>query len=114
MTHLCSRHTALDVAVVGHAALDVAGMVPVIGEAADVANGLWCMAEGSHVDGALSMCGSHPGRWQRVCAIDRVYPLLGSLHASSAVIGELFVRWPGSSTACYTFARLRRDGRRSS
>jgi RHS repeat-associated protein len=37
---------------IGHAALDVAGLVPVIGEAADVANGLWYMAEGNYVDAA--------------------------------------------------------------
>jgi hypothetical protein len=45
---------------IGHAALDVAGLVPVIGEAADVVNGLWYMAEGNYVDGALSMASAIP------------------------------------------------------
>ncbi|MCP8710938.1 DNRLRE domain-containing protein [Streptomyces sp. AC04842] len=46
---------------VGHAALDVAGMVPVIGEAADVANGIWYAAEGNYTDAALSMSAAIPG-----------------------------------------------------
>ncbi|MFG3475022.1 DNRLRE domain-containing protein [Streptomyces sp. NPDC047980] len=46
---------------VGHAALDVAGMVPVIGEAADVANGIWYAAEGNYEDAALSMAAAIPG-----------------------------------------------------
>ncbi|MEV5339779.1 DNRLRE domain-containing protein [Streptomyces sp. NPDC052676] len=46
---------------VGHAALDVAGMVPVIGEAADVANGIWYAAEGNYEDAALSMAAAVPG-----------------------------------------------------
>nr|WP_308082110.1 DNRLRE domain-containing protein [Streptomyces sp. NK15101] len=46
---------------IGHAALDVAGMVPVIGEAADVANGIWYAAEGNYADAALSMAAAIPG-----------------------------------------------------
>ncbi|MGK5449764.1 DNRLRE domain-containing protein, partial [Streptomyces radiopugnans] len=46
---------------IGHATLDVVGMVPVVGEVADVANGLWYMAEGNYVDGALSMAAAIPG-----------------------------------------------------
>ncbi|WP_354670079.1 DNRLRE domain-containing protein [Streptomyces sp. S.PNR 29] len=46
---------------VGHAALDVAGMVPVIGEAADVANGIWYAAEGNYTDAALSLSAAIPG-----------------------------------------------------
>ncbi|WP_327242971.1 golvesin C-terminal-like domain-containing protein [Streptomyces sp. NBC_01320] len=53
---------------VGHAALDVAGMVPVIGEAADVANGIWYMAEGNYVDGAMSMAAAIPGAGNAVTA----------------------------------------------
>ncbi|WP_217696859.1 polymorphic toxin-type HINT domain-containing protein, partial [Micromonospora avicenniae] len=45
---------------IGHAALDVAGMVPVIGEVADVANGIWYAAEGNYVDAALSMASAIP------------------------------------------------------
>ncbi|MGW1552727.1 polymorphic toxin-type HINT domain-containing protein [Streptomyces sp. NPDC002346] len=44
----------------GHAALDVAGMVPVIGEAADVANGIWYMTEGNYADGLMSMGSAIP------------------------------------------------------
>ncbi|MDQ1008818.1 hypothetical protein QFZ82_003303 [Streptomyces sp. V4I23] len=46
---------------VGHAALDVAGMVPVIGEVAGVANGVWYAAEGNYADAALSMAAAIPG-----------------------------------------------------
>ncbi|MFE7328158.1 polymorphic toxin-type HINT domain-containing protein [Streptomyces sp. NPDC057565] len=53
---------------VGHAALDVAGMVPVIGEVADVANGVWYMAEGNYVDGAMSMAAAIPGAGNAVTA----------------------------------------------
>nr|WP_307661548.1 DNRLRE domain-containing protein [Streptomyces sp. V1I1] len=53
---------------VGHAALDVAGMVPVIGEAADVANGIWYAAEGNYTDAALSMAAAIPGAGAAVTA----------------------------------------------
>jgi hypothetical protein len=39
---------------IGHAVLDGAGMVPVIGEAADLANAGWYAAEGNWADAALS------------------------------------------------------------
>ncbi|MBA4861320.1 DNRLRE domain-containing protein [Streptomyces sp. PSKA54] len=45
---------------IGHAALDVVGLVPVVGEVADVANGLWYLAEGNYVDAALSMTSAIP------------------------------------------------------
>jgi RHS repeat-associated protein len=45
---------------IGHAALDVVGMVPVVGEVADVANGIWYMAEGNYVDGAMSLASAIP------------------------------------------------------
>jgi RHS repeat-associated protein len=45
---------------IGHAALDVVGMVPVVGEVADVANGIWYAAEGNYVDAALSMASAIP------------------------------------------------------
>jgi RHS repeat-associated protein len=44
----------------GHAALDVVGLVPVVGEVADVANGVWYAAEGNYVDAALSMASAIP------------------------------------------------------
>ncbi|MFE6588866.1 DNRLRE domain-containing protein [Streptomyces sp. NPDC057781] len=45
---------------IGHAALDVVGMVPVVGEVADVANGIWYAAEGNYADAALSMASAIP------------------------------------------------------
>ncbi|WP_258308210.1 DNRLRE domain-containing protein [Streptomyces sp. NWU339] len=53
---------------VGHAALDVAGMVPVIGEAADIANGIWYAAEGNYADAALSFASAVPGIGNAVTA----------------------------------------------
>ncbi|WP_406400100.1 DNRLRE domain-containing protein [Streptomyces sp. NBC_00879] len=53
---------------VGHAALDVAGMVPVIGEAADVANGIWYAAEGNYADAAMSFASAVPGVGNAVTA----------------------------------------------
>ena len=45
---------------IGHTALDVAGMVPVIGEAADLANAGWYLAEGDKTNAALSAAGAIP------------------------------------------------------
>lgn len=45
---------------IGHTALDVAGMVPVIGEAADLANAGWYLAEGDKANAALSAAGAIP------------------------------------------------------
>ncbi|MEU4770963.1 DNRLRE domain-containing protein [Micromonospora sp. NPDC023644] len=45
---------------VGHATLDVVGLVPVVGEVADVANGIWYLAEGNYVDAGLSMSSAIP------------------------------------------------------
>ena len=44
----------------GHIALDVVGMVPVVGEVADLANAAWYAAEGNYVDAALSAAGAIP------------------------------------------------------
>nr|WP_246300247.1 polymorphic toxin-type HINT domain-containing protein [Actinopolyspora biskrensis] len=45
----------------GHAMLDVAGMVPVVGNVADGANCGWYMAEGKKTDAALSCAAAVPG-----------------------------------------------------
>lgn len=45
---------------IGHTALDVAGMVPVIGEAADLANAGWYAAEGDYTNAALSAAAAVP------------------------------------------------------
>ncbi|MET0494038.1 MAG: RHS repeat-associated core domain-containing protein [Actinoplanes sp.] len=44
----------------GHLALDIIGLVPVVGEAADLANGVWYAAEGNYVDSALSFASAIP------------------------------------------------------
>ncbi len=44
----------IDLSDVGHAVLDVAGNIPVVGWAADGANAIWYAAEGNYVDAALS------------------------------------------------------------
>ncbi|MFF3350618.1 DNRLRE domain-containing protein [Streptomyces sp. NPDC002779] len=50
----------LSLSDIGHAALDVVGMVPVVGEVADVANGIWYAAEGNYADAALSLASAIP------------------------------------------------------
>lgn len=45
---------------IGHTVLDVAGMVPVLGEAADLANAGWYAAEGDYQNAALSMAAVIP------------------------------------------------------
>jgi RHS repeat-associated protein len=45
---------------VGHLALDVVGLVPVVGEAADLANAAWYAAEGDYVNAALSAASAIP------------------------------------------------------
>ncbi|MEU8609547.1 RHS repeat-associated core domain-containing protein [Actinoplanes sp. NPDC048791] len=44
----------------GHLALDVIGLVPAFGEAADLVNGVWYAAEGNYVDSALSFASAIP------------------------------------------------------
>lgn len=46
---------------IGHTTLDVAGMVPVVGEAADLANAGWYTAEGDYTNAALSAASAIPG-----------------------------------------------------
>jgi hypothetical protein len=45
---------------VGHGALDVAGLVPGYGEAADLANAAWYAAEGDHLSAGLSLISTIP------------------------------------------------------
>ncbi|WP_406492002.1 polymorphic toxin-type HINT domain-containing protein [Streptomyces sp. NBC_01604] len=45
---------------IGHIALDVVGLIPVVGEAADLANCGWYAAEGEYVDAALSCASAIP------------------------------------------------------
>lgn len=44
----------------GHAVLDLAGMIPVVGEAFDVINGFWYLAEGDYLNAALSLAAVVP------------------------------------------------------
>ncbi|RSS73349.1 putative adhesin [Streptomyces sp. WAC06614] len=44
----------------GHTALDVAGMIPVIGEAADLVNGVWYAAQGDWKNAAMSFASMIP------------------------------------------------------
>jgi hypothetical protein len=53
-------HWGFSFSDIGHAVLDVAGLVPVVGEVADVANGIWYAAEGNYVDAALSFASAIP------------------------------------------------------
>jgi RHS repeat-associated protein len=50
----------LSLSDIGHAALDVVGLIPVVGEVADVANGIWYAAEGNYADAALSLSSAIP------------------------------------------------------
>jgi len=45
---------------VGHLTLDVIGLVPVVGEAADLANAAWYLAEGDELNAALSAASAIP------------------------------------------------------
>lgn len=45
---------------VGHGALDVVGLVPLLGEAADLANAGWYAAEGKYLDAGLSIVSMVP------------------------------------------------------
>ncbi|WP_410604236.1 polymorphic toxin-type HINT domain-containing protein [Amycolatopsis sp. lyj-90] len=45
---------------IGHAALDVAGVIPVVGEAADLANAAWYAAEGDWANAGLSAASAIP------------------------------------------------------
>ena len=44
----------------GHGALDVAGLVPVVGEVADLGNAAWYAAEGDYANAALSAASAIP------------------------------------------------------
>ena len=51
----------MSVSDIGHMGLDVVGMVPVVGEAADLANAGWYAAEGDMVNAGLSAAAAIPG-----------------------------------------------------
>lgn len=58
-----------NISTVGHTALDVAGLVPGLGEIADGINAVWYLAEGNYTDAALSAAGMIPfGGWGATAA----------------------------------------------
>jgi RHS repeat-associated protein len=67
----------------GHAALDVAGMVPVVGAVADVANGCWYAAEGDYLDAGLSFAGAIPVIGD--AAISARYAIKGAKYATEGI-----------------------------
>ncbi|MFL6077091.1 MAG: polymorphic toxin-type HINT domain-containing protein [Mycobacteriales bacterium] len=69
----------------GHAALDVAGMIPVVGAVADVANGAWYAAEGDYLDAGLSFAGAIPVIGD--AALSSKYAIKGAKYATEAVEG---------------------------
>ncbi|GAA4491946.1 hypothetical protein GCM10023191_026770 [Actinoallomurus oryzae] len=67
----------------GHAALDVAGMIPVVGAVADVANGAWYAAEGDYLDAGLSFAGAIPVIGD--AALGARYAIKGAKYAEEGV-----------------------------
>lgn len=45
---------------IGHGLLDVAGLIPIVGEPADLANAAWYAAEGQHLEAGLSLISMIP------------------------------------------------------
>jgi hypothetical protein len=54
---------------VGHTVLDVAGLIPVVGSAADLINAGWYAAEGDYKNAGLSLLGAVPGVGDAATAI---------------------------------------------
>jgi RHS repeat-associated protein len=71
----------------GHAALSVAGMVPVVGAAADIANAAWYAADGDYGDAIMSAAGAIPVIGDAVLA-DRVAVTGVKLAEDGAEIGD--------------------------
>ncbi|SDM08848.1 intein N-terminal splicing region [Lentzea albidocapillata subsp. violacea] len=58
-----------NISTIGHTVLDVAGLVPGLGEIADGINAVWYLAEGNYTDAALSAAGMIPfGGWGATAA----------------------------------------------
>ena len=72
----------------GHAALDVAGLVPGVGEVADLANAAWYAAEGDYGNAALSAASAIPfAGWGAAAAKGAKYAAKGADAAQSAAKG---------------------------
>ncbi|MFG1605155.1 DNRLRE domain-containing protein [Actinoplanes sp. NPDC049265] len=73
---------------IGHAALDVAGLVPGVGEVADLANAAWYAAEGDYANAALSAASAIPFAGYAASAAKGVkYAAKGADAAQSAAKG---------------------------
>lgn len=71
---------------IGHAALDVAGFIPVVGALADLANAGWYAAEGDYTNAALSAASAVPGVGDAVAAAKVGVKVTGVV-AGAAVVG---------------------------
>ena len=84
---------------IGHLTLDIFGMVPVVGNAADGINAPWYLAEGDHLNAAISSIALIPGFGQAVTAAKgAVVAALGatafrSLDEALVAVRELLERW---------------------
>ncbi|HEX5492978.1 MAG TPA: polymorphic toxin-type HINT domain-containing protein, partial [Mycobacteriales bacterium] len=93
--HLFGLHISLS--DIGHAALDAAGMIPVVGAVADVANGVWYAADGDYLDAGLSFAGAIPvlgdaALGSRYAIKGAKYAVEGAEGAEDAVKGARAVR----------------------
>lgn len=81
----------------GHFVLDLVGMVPLVGEAADGLNGLWYTAEGDYVNAGLSYAGMVPfvgwfsvgGKWVRRALSAEEMATIGRLADSGVDVGRM-------------------------
>ena len=84
---------------IGHLTLDVFGLVPVVGNAADGINAAWYAAEGDYLNAAISSIALLPGFGQAVIAAKgAVVAALGatafrSLDEALVAVRELLERW---------------------
>ena len=74
---------------VGHVALDLAGLIPGVGEIADGANAAWYAAEGDWANAALSAAGMIPGLGAGVIAAKYAKKAGGAATAAAAGVTKL-------------------------
>lgn len=81
----------------GHFVLDIVGMIPVVGEAADGLNGLWYTAEGDYLNAGLSYAGMVPfvgwfavgGKWVKRALSAEEMATIGRLADSGVDVGRM-------------------------
>jgi RHS repeat-associated protein len=88
----------------GHAALDVAGMIPVVGAVADVANAGWYALDGDYLDAGLSLAGAIPVIGD--AALGARYAIKGAKYAGEAIEGA-----EALATAAKTGEHLAQDAK---